>query len=95
MPTSISAVDIYDTQEFYLQLAKLIANNLYVNIWIFKIDDEFSSRGHAYINIDSIKSLADIRRKQVVINDELVDKVMQILIKMLPKKAKVSMDKLF
>jgi len=30
VPTPISAVDIYDEQEFMLSLAKLIANNLYV-----------------------------------------------------------------
>ena len=50
------------------QLAKLIANNLYVNTWIFKIDDEFGGRGHAYLYIDNIKALAEIRRKQVEIN---------------------------
>lgn len=30
VPTPISAIDIYDEQEFLLSLAKLIANNLYV-----------------------------------------------------------------
>jgi hypothetical protein len=34
-----------------------------VNTWIFKIDDEFNGRGHAYLNIDTIKSLSDLRRK--------------------------------
>jgi len=42
VPTPISAVDIYDEQEFVLSLAKLIAHNLYVNTWVFKIDDEFN-----------------------------------------------------
>ena len=63
VPTPLSAIDIYDDQEFILSLAKLIANNLYVNTWIFKIDDEFNGRGHAFLNIDNIKPLADIRRK--------------------------------
>jgi hypothetical protein len=63
VPTPISAVDIYDEQEFLLQLAKLIANNLYVNTWLFKIDDEFNGRGHAYLTVDNIKALSDIRRK--------------------------------
>ena len=52
VPTAISSVDIYDEQEFMLSLAKLIANNLYVHTWLFKIDDEFNGRGHAYLNID-------------------------------------------
>ena len=63
VPTPISAIDIYDEQEFMLQLAKLIANNLYVNTWIFKIDDEFNGRGHAYLYVDNIKALSEIRRK--------------------------------
>mmetsp|Transcript_32961 Transcript_32961/g.24268 ORF Transcript_32961/g.24268 Transcript_32961/m.24268 type:complete len:168 (+) Transcript_32961:828-1331(+) len=57
VPTPCSAVDIYDEQEFIMQLAKLIANNLYVTNWIFKMDDEFGGRGHAYLNVDSIRSL--------------------------------------
>jgi hypothetical protein len=57
VPTPINAVDIYDQQEFMLSLAKLIANNLYVSTWIFKIDDEFGGRGHASLNIENIKPL--------------------------------------
>ena len=75
VPTPISAIDVYDEQEFMLSLAKLISNNLYVNTWIFKIDDEFNGRGHAYLNIDNIKPLSNLRKKQLEINDELVDKI--------------------
>ena len=78
-----------------LQLAKLIANNLYVNTWIFKIDDEFNGRGHAYLNVDNIKSLSDIRRKQVEINEELVDKIINILSRQLSKKVKLAMGRLY
>lgn len=73
VPTPISSVDIYDEQEFVVSLAKLIANNLYVHTWIFKIDDEFNSRGHAYLNITHIKALTNIRKKPVQIGDELVE----------------------
>lgn len=55
VPTAISSVDIYDESEFYISLARLVANNLYVNKWLFKIDDEFNGRGHAYVNIDQVK----------------------------------------
>lgn len=44
-------------------LARLIANNLYVHTWVFKIDDEFNGRGHAYLNVAQIKSLANMRKK--------------------------------
>ena len=95
VPTPISAVDIYDEQEFLLQLAKLIANNLYVNTWLFKIDDEFNGRGHAYLTVDNIKQLADIRRKQVEINEELVDRIINVLRKQLAKKVKLALGKLY
>jgi len=45
--------------------------------------------------IDNIKSLADIRRKQVEINDELVDKIINILGKQLHKKVKLAMGRLY
>jgi len=57
VPCPVSSVDIYDEQEFFLSLARLIAANLYVTTWLFKIDDEFNGRGHAYLNVDHIKSL--------------------------------------
>lgn len=66
-----------------------------MNNWIFKIDDEFNGRGHAYLNIDNIKPLADIRRKQIEINEELVDKIITILQKNLAKKVKLSMNRLY
>lgn len=37
----MSAYDIQEKEEFELALARLIVNNLDVNTWIFKIDDEF------------------------------------------------------
>jgi hypothetical protein len=78
-----------------MQLAKLISSNLYVNTWLFKIDDEFNGRGHAYLNIDTIKPLQELRRRQVEINDELVDKIINILNKNIAKKAKVAVGRLY
>lgn len=40
MPTPVHAVDMYDEEEFVLGLAKLFIGNLYVQTWVFKIDDE-------------------------------------------------------
>ena len=95
VPTPIIAIDIYDEQEFMLQLAKLIANNLYVNTWLFKIDDEFNGRGHASLYVDNIKALSEIRRKQVEINEELVDRIINILNKHLHRKVKLAMGRLY
>ncbi len=95
MPTPISAIDIYDEQEFILSLAKLIANNMYVNTWLFKIDDELNGRGHAFLVIDTIKSLNDLRRRQVEVNEELVDKIIGILNRWLAKRVKLAMSRLY
>lgn len=96
MPTPISSVDIYDEDEFILSLAKLISNNLYVNTWIFKIDDEFNGRGHAYINIDHIKPLQQLRKKNNhEIVEDLVSYISEILEKHLPRKVKIAMPKLY
>jgi len=68
---------------------------MYVQTWIFKIDDEFNGRGHAYLAIDNIKPLSDLRKKQFEINEELVDKIISILTKSLPKKIKIAMNRLY
>lgn len=66
-----------------------------MNTWIFKIDDEFNGRGHAFLLVDNIKALSDIRRKQVEINEELVDRIINILTKQLPKKVKMAQGRLY
>lgn len=95
MPTPISSVDIYDEQEFFVSLAKLIANNLYVHTWIFKIDDEFNSRGHAYLNISQIKAIAALRKKPMMQDgDQLVEQIVEILHKSIAKRVVIPMKAL-
>ena len=48
----MSAYDIAEKTEFELALARLIANNLDVNVWLFKMDDEFGARGHASLDVE-------------------------------------------
>jgi hypothetical protein len=43
------AHDLYDEDELVGSLAHLIAHNLDVPKWIFKVDDEFGGRGHAHM----------------------------------------------
>lgn len=95
MPTPISQVDIYDEQEFYLSLSKLIAHNLYVPMWMFKIDDEVNGRGHAYLNMDHIKQLAALRKKPVAVGEQLVEQIMDVLQRFLPKKVVIPMKNLY
>lgn len=95
VPTPICSVDIYDEQEFLRSLATLISKNLYVTTWIFKIDDEFNGRGHAYINVDNIKPLQALKKKQLDPNIDLVENIKPILAKYLPKKTIIAMPALF
>lgn len=55
-------------------LSILIVNNLSVDTWIFKIDDENLGRGIAYFNVNSIKYLKNIRKAQgeIEINNEFL-----------------------
>jgi hypothetical protein len=62
IPTPPGAFEIYDEKEFFNTLSILIVNNLRVETWIFKIDDENQSRGIAYFNINSIAYLRKARK---------------------------------
>jgi hypothetical protein len=96
VPTPISAFDIYDEQEFLMSLAKLIAHNLYVSKWIFKIDDEFSGRGHASFVTDNVKFIAELRKqKKVDINDAVIEKLIEMLQRLVPKRVKIAFPSLY
>lgn len=62
IPTAPGAYEIYEEKEFINTLAILILNNIRVETWLFKIDDEGSSRGIAYFNVDSIAFLKQLRK---------------------------------
>lgn len=51
IPIPVSAYDIYERPEFESALTRLIANNLDVNVWIFKMDNEYDGRGHASLDV--------------------------------------------
>ena len=88
IPIAMSAYDISDRNEFELALARLITNNLDVNTWIFKIDDEFGSRGTAFLNVDSLKTIQELRRRKVNLNEDIIRRLQATLCKLLPKKTK-------
>ena len=90
MPTPIAAYDIYDRQEFNISLARLIANNLFVNTWIFKIDDESNGRGHASLNVESVKTIIELRKKKVEMTESIIEKLIEVLKKVLSKKVKIA-----
>ncbi len=90
VPTPISAYDIYDKNEFLNSLARLVAHNLFVNTWIFKIDDEFNGRGHATLAVDSIKTILELRKRKIEMTEAIIEKIQEVISKVLPKKAKIA-----
>ena len=66
-----------------------------MNKWLFKIDDEFNGRGHAYINIDQIKPLMNLKKKPIQVGDALIDQIVEILQRFLPKKTIIPMASLY
>ena len=91
----IGAHDIYSQNEFLQQLTKLIAHNLYINTWIFKIDDEFNGRGHASLNVESVKTIMELRKKKVEMTESIVRKLEEVMRKVLPKKIKIAQPSLY
>ena len=90
VPTPIAAYDIYERSEFELSLARLVAHNLFVNTWIFKIDDETNGRGHASLNVETIKTIIELRKKKVEMTESIIEKLLEVLKKVLPKKVKIA-----
>ena len=78
-----------------MSLSKLIAHNLYVSTWIFKIDDEFNGRGHASFNIDHIKFISQLKKEKAEITDEVVERITEIVSRLLPKRTKIASSKLY
>ena len=68
----MSAYDIAEKTEFELALARLIANNLDVNVWLFKMDDEFQGRGHASLNVESVRTITELRKKKVEMSEPVI-----------------------
>lgn len=56
-------------------MARLVSHNLYVNTWIFKIDDELNGRGHASVNVEQIKTIVELRKRKVEMTEAVMDKV--------------------
>jgi hypothetical protein len=90
VPVPIGAYDIYSFDDFCEKLTKLIAHDLYINTWIFKIDDEFGGRGHASLNVESVKTIMELRKKKVEMTESIIRKLEEVIRKVLPKKAKVA-----
>lgn len=59
----VGAHDIYDEEDFFVALAKLIARHLEVGRWIFAIDVDSAVSGIAYLDVDTIEVVRELRRE--------------------------------
>jgi hypothetical protein len=60
----VGAHDIYDEEDFIVALTKLIASNLDVERWMFKIDVDYGNVGSGYFDVDRLKVMGDLRKER-------------------------------
>jgi hypothetical protein len=75
IPYPVSAMDIYDKKQFEIALTHLIAKNLDINVWIFKIDDEFGGRGHASLDVEQVRTVVELRKKKVEMTEAVIQRL--------------------
>ena len=61
-----------------------------MNTWIFKIDDELNGRGHASLNVETIKTIMELRKRKLEMTEAVIDKISEVIKKVLPKKVKIA-----
>ena len=71
----MSAYDLNEPEEFESALARLIAKNLDVNVWIFKMDNEYEGRGHAFLDVTQIKTILELRKKKVDMTEPVIKRL--------------------
>ncbi|KAJ1459534.1 hypothetical protein M885DRAFT_510651 [Pelagophyceae sp. CCMP2097] len=60
----VGAHDIYDDGDFLIALAKLAAAHLDVGRWKFGVDADAGASGVAYLDVDEIEVVRDLRRER-------------------------------
>lgn len=56
--------NICNKENLYAKLASLITTYPSINVWIFKIDDEFYGRGIAYLQLDRLKHVIQLKKER-------------------------------
>ncbi len=60
----VGAHDIFDEEDLIVALAKLIAVHLDVQRWTIRADDDFENRSSAYIEVDELDCVCNMRRER-------------------------------
>jgi len=96
IPCPPGAYEIYDEKELINSLTILIANNININTWIFKIDDEFNGRGIAWFSVNGIGFFKEMRKNgKFELNENLLGKIRDLLAQALPMRLKFATPSLY
>jgi hypothetical protein len=68
----------------------LIANNLDVNVWLFKIDDEFGARGHASLDVEQVRTINELKKRKVEMTESVIARLQGVISQVLPKKIRIA-----
>ena len=59
------------------------------------MDDEFGGRGHASLNVESIRTVVELRKKKIQMTENMIGRLREVLNKVIPKKVKLAMPTLY
>lgn len=68
----------------------MIANNLDVNVWLFKIDDEFGARGHASLDVEQVRTINELKKRKVEMTESVIARLQGVISQVLPKKIRIA-----
>jgi hypothetical protein len=59
------------------------------------MNDEFNGRGHAWLQVDQLKPIIELRRKKFEMTDLIAQKLEEVIRKVLPKKVQIAQAGLY
>lgn len=96
IPCPPGAYEIYDEKELINSLTILIANNIGINTWIFKIDDEFNGRGIAWFSVNGLNFFKELRKMgKFDVSEGLLGRIRELLKQALPQRMKLATPTLY
>lgn len=95
IPTPIFVADFWDENSFIDKFVEMIVAHPLINTWFIKIDTEFEGRGVAWVSLDSIKQLNDIRKRGIPIPEKFHSAIREALVALLPHKMHIAKPGLY
>eukprot|EP01027_Heterolobosea_sp_BB2_P017929 GEZU01025342.1.p1 GENE.GEZU01025342.1~~GEZU01025342.1.p1 ORF type:complete len:613 (+),score=115.27 GEZU01025342.1:157-1995(+) len=71
--TPPAAYDLYEENEIYLHLSRLVVDYPEYQRWVIKIDNEYGGRGIAYLDTNKIRCLNEREREKLLFDLQKVD----------------------